>query len=129
MVVETSRPSVPLLNSSKWDSEMPVQRSRAHFALRHISAELLAPRLHVLDFGAVVSGPVKRRLCSSSSGIGMPKRERNISQFVFVQLLLLVSDVLAFTRLAQSVAFDGLREDDAWALQCDQRQLDKRRAP
>ena len=42
----------------------------------------------------------------------MPKRERNMLQLFVVQLLLLVSDVLAFTGFAQSVALDGLGQND-----------------
>ncbi len=39
-----------------------LQRRGAHFALRHVSAQLLPPRLHVLDLSAVVGGPVERRV-------------------------------------------------------------------
>ena len=42
----------------------------------------------------------------------MPKRVRNAAQLVFVQLLLLVRDVLAFARFAEAVALDRAREDD-----------------
>ena len=39
-----------------------LQRSGAFLALRHVAAQLLAARLHVLDLGAVVGGPIERRL-------------------------------------------------------------------
>ena len=42
----------------------------------------------------------------------MPKRVRNVAQLVFVQLLLLVGDVLAFAGFAEAVALDRAREDD-----------------
>ena len=90
-----------------------LQRSRAHLALRHVSAELLTPRLHVLDFGAIVSGTVKRRLMQFVVWNRNAEARAEHLQFVFVQLLLLVSDVLAFAGLAQSVALNRLREDDA----------------
>ena len=43
---------------------------------------------------------------------GDPEARAEHAQFVFVQLFLLVRDVLAFTRLAQSVTFDGLGQND-----------------
>ena len=42
----------------------------------------------------------------------MPNRVRKALQLVFVQLLLLVRDVLALTRLADAVALDGAGQDD-----------------
>ena len=42
----------------------------------------------------------------------MPKRVRNVRRSVFVHLLLLVGDVLAFARFAEAVALDRAGEDD-----------------
>ncbi len=42
----------------------------------------------------------------------MPKRERNMLQFIVIQLFLLVSDVLAFAGFAEAVALDGLGQND-----------------
>ena len=76
------------------------------------AAELLAPLEHVADFGAVVGRPVERRLGHFlvADRNAEPGAER--LELVFVQLLLLVGDVLAFTRLADAVALDGARQDD-----------------
>ena len=41
----------------------------------------------------------------------MPKRERKTCELVVIQLLLLVSDVLAFARFPESVTFDGLGQN------------------
>ena len=42
----------------------------------------------------------------------MPKRVRKARQLFFVQLLLLVRDVLAFARFADAVTLDGAGQDD-----------------
>ena len=89
-----------------------LQWCRAHLALRHVSAELLAARLHVLDLGAVVSGAVERRLVQFVVGNRNSEARAEHLQLVFVQLLLLVGDVLAFARLAKAVALDRLGEND-----------------
>ena len=44
--------------------------------------------------------------------MGIPKRERKISQLVFIQLFLLMGDVLAFAGFAQSVALNRLGQND-----------------
>jgi hypothetical protein len=44
-----------------------------HLSLRHESAELLAARLHVLDFGAVVRRAVERRPMQFVVGDGNPE--------------------------------------------------------
>ena len=112
MVVETSRPSVPLWNSSKCESGMDFSARGPHFARRHVSAELLAARLHVLDFGAVVGRAVERRVVQLVVGNGNSKARAEHLQLVFVQFFLLVGDVLAFARFAQSVALDRLGQND-----------------
>src|SRR5688500_9333911 len=80
--------------------------------MRHETAELLPPLREVADFRTVVLRAIERRLgdllvANRNSKAG-PKR----AQLVFVELLLLVSDVLPFTRLADSVALDRAGEDD-----------------
>ena len=91
------------------------------FALRHVSAELLATRLHVFNFRAVIGRTIERRLVQFIVGNRNAEARAEHLQFVLVQLLLLVGDVLAFARFAQSVAFDRLREDNASAPRCDRR--------
>ncbi len=112
MVVETSRPSVPLWNSSKCGSGNGFQRRSAHFARRHISAELLAARLHVFDFRALVGRTVERRVVQFVVGNRNAEARTEHLQLVFVQLLLLVRDVLAFTGFAEAVALNCLGQND-----------------
>ena len=73
---------------------------------------MLAPLEHVADFGAVVGWPVERRL----GHFLVPDRNAEPGserlELVLVQLLLLVGDVLAFTRFANPVALDRARQDD-----------------
>ena len=87
-------------------------RLGAHFALRQVAAELLAALLHVADFRAVVGGTIERRLVQFLVGDGNSEARAEHAQLVFVQLFLLVGDVLAFASFAQSVAFDGLGQND-----------------
>ena len=76
------------------------------------ATELLAPFEHVADFGAVVGWPVERRL----GHFLVPDRNAESGskrlELVLVQLLLLVGDVLAFTRLADPVSLDRPRQDN-----------------
>ena len=85
---------------------------RANLALRHVSAQLLAALLHVLDFRAVVGRTIERRVVQFFVGNRNAEARTEHAQFVVVQLLLLVGDVLAFAGFAQSVALDGLRQND-----------------
>ena len=80
--------------------------------VRHVSAELLAARLHVLDFGAVVGRAVERRLMQLVVGNRNSEARAEHLQLVFVQLFLLVGDVLAFASFAESVALDRLGQND-----------------
>ena len=83
-----------------------------HFALRHIAAELLAPFLHILDFRAVVRRAIERRVMQFFVGNWNAKARAEHPQLVVVELLLLVSDVLAFASFAQSVTFNCLGQND-----------------
>ena len=87
-------------------------RLGAHFALRQVAAQLLAAFLHVADFRTVIRGTMERRVVQFLVGDGNPEARAEHAQLVFVQLFLLVSDVLAFTGLAQSIALDGLGQND-----------------
>ncbi len=88
------------------------QRRGAHFPLRHVPAELLAARLHVLNLCAVVGRPIERRLVQFIVRNWNSEARAKHLQLVFVQLFLLVSDVLAFTRFAEPVALNRLGEND-----------------
>jgi hypothetical protein len=89
-----------------------LQRRGAHLPHRHVTAQLLAAFLHVFDFRAVVGRAIERRI------VQFVVRNRNAEaraenlQLVVVQLFLLVRDVLAFARFAESVALDGLGQND-----------------
>ena len=71
-----------------------------------------APLAHVLDLGAVLGGPVERRLADLGVRDRNAEARAERAQLVLVHLLLLVGDVLAFARLAETVALDCARQDD-----------------
>ena len=89
-----------------------LQRRRAYLAHRHVAAKLLAALLHVLDFGAVVGRAIERRVVQFAVGNRNAEARAEDLQLVVIQLFLLVRDVLAFAGFAESVAFDGLGEND-----------------
>ena len=112
IVVEALRPSVPAANSSKSGSSGAFERFGPDGARRHEAAEGLAALAQVLELEAVVRRTIERRV-----GDGLV-RDRNAearperAQVGFVQLLLLVRDVLAFAGLAEAVALDRPHEHD-----------------
>ena len=90
------------------------KRGGADFAGGHIAAELLATLLEIFHFGAVVAGTVERRFGEILVGDGNAEARAEDLQLFFVQLFLLVGDVLAFAAFAETVAFDRLGENDGW---------------
>ena len=78
-----------------------------------IAAQRFAALLQIVHFGASL-----RRACMKAICVNRFLRKiqieavGEIEQLLFVQLLLLVGDVLAFAGFAQAVAFDGLGQDD-----------------
>ena len=56
-------------------------------------------------------------------GDGNAETRSEQTQLFIVQLFLLVSDVLAFTRLAQSISFNSLGQNNGGPTQCDPPQL------
>ena len=87
-------------------------RLGANFALRQVAAQLLAAFLHVKDFWTVIGRTIERRVVQFLIGNGNSEARTEDAQLFFIQLFLLVSDVLAFAGLAQSVALDGLGQND-----------------
>ena len=100
-----------------------LERLDLDLARGHEAAELLAPLEQVADLGAVLRRPVERRLgdflVADRNAEAGPER----LQLVFVQLLLLVGDVLAFAGLADAVALDGAGQDDRRLARCARRGL------
>ena len=88
------------------------QRFAAGLPARDEAAERLAPLQEVAGLDAVFRRPVERRLRNIRVGNrdAEPRPER--TQLVFVHLLLLVRDVLALARLAETVALDRPGQDD-----------------
>ena len=112
IVVDALRPSLPLMEFAEQFGEgVGLERLDLNFAGRDEATELLAPLQHVSDFGAVVWWPVERRLghllVTNRDAESCSKR----LQLVLIQLLLLVGDVLAFTRLADPVSLDRPRQN------------------
>src|SRR5271169_5359400 len=91
-----------------------LQRRGAHFSHRHVAAQLFAALLHVLDFRAVIGGAIEGSVVQFAVGNRNAEARAEDLQLIVIQLFLLVRDVLAFARLAESVALDGLGENDGW---------------
>ena len=89
-----------------------MQRLAARLAGRHEPAERLSALLQVADLDAVVGRPIERRLGDVRVRHRNPEAGAERAQLVVVHLLLLVGDVLALARLAQSIALDRARDDD-----------------
>src|SRR6185503_18142264 len=88
------------------------ERLDPDLAHRHVAAEALAPLAQVADLRAVFARPVERRLADLRIGDRNPEARAERPQLVFVHLLLLMRDVLAFAGFTKAVALDGAREDD-----------------
>src|SRR5712671_1703123 len=87
------------------------QGLRADAALRHVAAEGLAAGAEVLDFDAVFGRTIERHFDAVLIIQRNAETRTKYLQLFFVQLFLLVSDVLAFASFAKAVAFDGAREN------------------
>ena len=115
IVVDALRPSVPPWNSSKSSDRDLRERLAARFPARHVAAERRAAFLEVFDLGAVVGGAIERRLGDFAVGDRNREAAAEGAQLLFVHLLLLMGDVLAFAGLAETVALDRAGEDDGRA--------------
>ena len=112
IVVEALRPSLPLWNSEKSSGRLSVL-SGSTWTLRgrHEAAELLAPLEQIADLRTVFRRAVERRLRDFVVGDRNAEPGAERPELVFVELLLLVGDVLAFTRFADAVALDRAGQD------------------
>ncbi len=61
-----------------------LQRRSTHLSLRHVSTELLPPRLHVLDLRAFVGGPIERRIVQFFVRNGNSEARTEKLQLVFI---------------------------------------------
>ena len=111
IVVEISRPSVALSWPSKADSGGT--SSGSDFRRRDGRLPPSAARRSRRYFSSGLSSAKRMNGTSPScsSEIVRPKRSRNSRSDVLAHLLLLVRDILAFARLAHTVALDCLGED------------------
>src|SRR5437773_2398382 len=87
------------------------ERLGPNAALGNISAQRLAPRPKVLNLNAVFGWPIEWNLDAILVVQGNAEPRAEFPQFVFVEFLLLVRNVLPLARFAQPVALDGARED------------------
>src|SRR6185436_2097237 len=76
------------------------------------AAERLAALLQVGDFRALLVGTIVRRLAELLFGNGNTEALAYRAQLVFGELLLLMGDVLAFGRVAETVSLDGANQQD-----------------
>ena len=112
IVVDALRRSVPLWNSSKVSPNSALIGSARDLALRHRTVQRGAALLHVLHLGAVGRRAIERRLRHFVIRNRNAEARAERLDLLFVQLLLLVGDVLAFTGFADAVALDGAGEHE-----------------
>ncbi len=113
MVVEAFRPSDPLWNSAKSSgSESVLSRSACTHALWNEPAKLLAPLEDIGGLGAIVGRTVERRLRDLFVADRHAEAGAERAELVFVELLLLMGDVLPLARFADAVALDRARKND-----------------
>src|SRR5207245_5644231 len=89
------------------------KRLRSHAAPWNGATERPAALLKVRDLGTVVLRLIEWGLGNVFIGNGDSEAAAKFAEFVFVELLLLVRDVLPFAGLAEPVAFDGPRQDNS----------------
>ena len=111
IVVDALRPSVPLWNSSNSSGGTRGERLRPDLAGGQVSAERLALLAHVLDLDRLFGRPIERRVVNLGIGHRDAEARAEGAQLLLVHLLLLVRDVLAFTRFAEAIPLDRTRED------------------
>src|ERR1700676_2432010 len=87
------------------------ERLRADTALGDIAAESFASRAEILDLYAVFGGAIERNFDTVLIVQRNAEARAKYLKLFFVQLFLLVRDVLAFAGFAEAVALDGARED------------------
>ncbi len=114
IVVEAFRFSVPLSELVEDVAERRLQGGRGDHAPRDEAAEGVAALQQVLRLAAALGRSIERRVGDAVVGDRHAEPVAEGLQIGLVHLLLLMGDVLAFTRLAKSVAFDGARENDGW---------------
>src|SRR5216110_1927717 len=110
MVVETSLPSLPSRNSLK-SSSWSATSGFARTLRWHEATQRFAPSPQILNIRAVFRGPVKRQLDAVFVVQRNAKAGAELAQFVFVEFLLLVRNVLALARFAQAVTLDRTRQN------------------
>ena len=91
------------------------KRGGADFALWRVSTEGFAASLQIVDFLAVVGRAIERNIADIAIAEGNAKARAELAEFVFVEFLLLVGDVLAFAGFTEAVTFNSAREDDGGA--------------
>ena len=81
------------------------------------------PLIHILLISGVSSGGLTNSNIVKSLREIQVEALGEISELLFVQFFLLVRDVLAFARLAQPIAFDGLGKNDGGLPRCSTARL------
>ena len=88
------------------------QRLRTDAALGDVAAQRFAARPKILNLDTVLGRPVERNLDAILVVQRNSKARAEFAQLVFVEFLLLMRDVLAFARFAQTVALNRSSEYD-----------------
>ena len=81
--------------------------------MRQVPAQFLTPRLQVLHLGAVVGRLVKWRFGNFFIADRDIEAGAKSLQLLIVQLFLGMGNILALTRLAETIAFNGMSQDNS----------------
>src|SRR5260370_21375960 len=87
----------------------------ADFALWSISTEGFATSFEIRDFLAVLGRAIERNIADIAVAEMHDEAGAELAEFLFVQLLLLVSDVFAFASFAEALTLDSEGEDERGA--------------
>src|SRR5690349_9563891 len=90
------------------------ERLRTHAARGNVPSERFTSSAKILDLDAVFRGAIEWDFDAILIVQRNAEARTKYLQLFFVQLFLLVRDVLAFTSLAKPVTFNRAREDDGW---------------
>src|SRR5262249_6254771 len=89
-------------------------RRSTNLALRQVAAQLLAAVLHIANLGAVVYRTIEGRFVQLLVGNRNSETRAEHTELFLVEFFLLVGDVLALARFAESVTLDGFGKNDGW---------------
>ena len=110
-MLETSRPPEPSSDSLTYSSGGASILVAGTVRDGHVAAQLAPALVQIRHFGAVVGRPVERGVERGFVGNGDLEARPEVRDLLLVELLLLVGNVAAFAGLPETVALDGVGQD------------------